>query len=79
MNSRHLFATEAAIEKIGGLLAILSYVHSVASAEDRQQLRDAEGWLLDALDDAVRAGRRGYEALYQRSFCAANANGSVEP
>ncbi|EKF43298.1 hypothetical protein NA8A_04683 [Nitratireductor indicus C115] len=59
-----LHITEDAVETIGGLVTMLSYVHSVSSAEDRESLHNPIGYTLNAVQCQVNRARRGYEGSY---------------
>lgn len=63
-----LSRTEDAIESIGGLVSVLSYVHVVASAEDAEALRDPIGHLINAVQGEVHRARTGYEGIYRERW-----------
>lgn len=58
-----LIKAEDAVETIGGLISILSYVHEVASPQDAQALRDPVGYLLNTMHREVRRARSGIAAV----------------
>jgi hypothetical protein len=63
---KELLKTEDAVETIGGMVTVLTYVHDNASKEDRQALHGSLGYVLNALGHEVRRARKGYEGLYAR-------------
>jgi hypothetical protein len=63
-----LMRTEDAVETIGGLVTLLSYVHEVASPADAAMLHNPVGFLLNTMQREVGRARKGTDKLYDRHF-----------
>ena len=62
-----LIRTEDAVDTIGGLAEVISYINDVASDADYRQLRGGVGFTLNAIGHEVRRARRGLGRARRRA------------
>jgi uncharacterized protein with von Willebrand factor type A (vWA) domain len=71
---REKVRAEDAVETIGGLAAMISYVNDVASDADLKQLRDPVGFTLNAIGHEVHRARKSFDRT-RRSRWRGRRNG----
>lgn len=64
---RMLDRAEDAVETIGGLAELISYLNDVAGDVDFKQLRQPVGFTLNAIGHEVGRARKGFDRIRRKS------------